>query len=49
MIFDLSETGILENNRIWVIWALKKKSLLKFTGTLEKTFLGKVGTYQKIP
>ena len=25
MIFDLSKTSIPENNRIWVIWALKKE------------------------
>ena len=27
LIFDLSETSILENNRIWVLWAQKKKAL----------------------
>ena len=26
MILDLSKIGILESNRIWVIWALKKKT-----------------------
>ena len=25
VIFDLSKTSILKNNRIWEIWALKKK------------------------
>ena len=46
MIFGISETGILESNRIWDIWALKKKH---FTGALENTFLRKVDIYLKLP
>ena len=46
MTFDLSQTCILENKRVWVIWALRKKY---FTVATETTFLCKVNTYLKLP
>ena len=35
VIFDLSDTFITENNRIWIIWAINKKH---FTGAAENIF-----------